>query len=170
MVKQDALMESLSSNLHGFLDQIQGNLSVPEKKFLRDGFIGLVRAGHPIVCQMAREVPNQGSKYTTRVKRLDLHLTDENDFDDRVKERLPTLWVPLVREDTPIILDLSDIAKPLATQMDYLATVRDGSTGKLVNGYWLVEMYASIGRKIPFRSFWKRSATTNPNAPAKTPS
>ena len=30
MVKQDALMESLSSNLHGFLNQINGNLSVPD--------------------------------------------------------------------------------------------------------------------------------------------
>ena len=84
MVKQDALMESLSSNLHGFLNQIQGNLSVPDKKFLWDGFIGLIRAGQPIVCQMAREVPNQGSKYATRVKRLDLHLTAKKDFGERI--------------------------------------------------------------------------------------
>ena len=169
MVKQDALMESLSTNLHGFLDQIEENLSVPEKKFLRDGFIGLVRAGHPIVCQMAREVPNQGSKYTTRVKRLDLHLTAENDFDERIKECLPTVWVPLVREDTPIILDLSDIAKPLATQMDYLATVRDGSTGKLVNGYWLVEMYASIGRKNPFPILLEAFSHAEPECPGQNP-
>jgi hypothetical protein len=46
MVKQESLMESLSSNLNGFLNQIQSNLSVPDKKFLRDGLIGLVRAGH----------------------------------------------------------------------------------------------------------------------------
>ena len=45
MVKQDALMESLSSNLHGFLNPIQRGLSVPGKKFLWDGFLGLVRAG-----------------------------------------------------------------------------------------------------------------------------
>ncbi len=51
MVKQDALMGSLSSNLHGFLQSIQGGLSGPDKKFLRDGFIGLIRAGHPIVCR-----------------------------------------------------------------------------------------------------------------------
>ena len=42
MVKQDVLMESLSSNLHGFLNQIQGDLSVPGQKFLRDGFIGRI--------------------------------------------------------------------------------------------------------------------------------
>ena len=45
----------------------------------------------------------------------------------------------MINDDTPIILDLSDLGKPLAKKMDYLATVRDGSTGKLVNGYWLVE-------------------------------
>ena len=169
MVKQNALMESLSSNLHGFLNQIQGNLSIPDKKFLRDGFIGLVRAGQPIVCQMAREVPNQGSKYTTRVKRLDLHLTTKNDFDEQIKRLLPTIWVPMVADDTPLILDLSDLAKPLATQMDYLATVRDGSTGNLVNGYWLVEMYASVGRKNPFPILMEPFSHEEPECPGQNP-
>jgi hypothetical protein len=49
---------------------------------------------------------------------------------------LPEAWLLFVQDDTPIILDLSDIAK----KMDYLATVSDGSTGELVNGYWLVEL------------------------------
>ena len=169
MVKQNALIESLSSNLHGFLNQIQGNLSIPDKKFLRDGFVGLVRAGRPIVCQMAREVPNQGSKYTTRVKRLDLHLTTKNDFDEQIKRLLPTIWVPMVADDTPLILDLSDLAKPLATQMDYLATVRDGSTGNLVNGYWLVEMYASVGRKNPFPILMEPFSHEEPECPGQNP-
>ena len=169
MVKQEALMESLSSNLNGFLNQIQSNLSVPDKKFLRDGLIGLVRAGHPIVCQIAREVPNQGPKYTTRVKRLDLHLTAESDFDERIKQSLPNIWVPLVTDDTPLILDLSDLAKPLATQMDYLANVRDGSTGKLVNGYWLVEIYASIGRKNPFPILLEPFSHQEPQCPGQNP-
>lgn len=33
--------------------------------------------------------------------------------------------------------------------MEYLAKVRDGSAGQLVNGYWLVELYASVSRKNP---------------------
>ena len=53
------------------------------------------------------------------------------------------------RRDAHYILDLSDIAKSLAKKMDYLATVRDGRTGQLVNGYWLVELYASVSRKNP---------------------
>jgi len=169
MVKQDALMESLSSNLKGFLNKIEGNLPVPDRKFLRDGFIGLVRAGYPIVCQMAREVPNQQPKYTTRVKRLDLHLTTECDFDERIKQSIPTIWLPLFSDDTPLILDLSELAKPLATQMDYLATVRDGSTGKLVNGYWLVEIYASIGRKNPFPILLEPFSHQEPQCPGQNP-
>ncbi|MHC4156319.1 MAG: hypothetical protein ACYST6_15555 [Planctomycetota bacterium] len=39
-----------------------------------------------------------------------------------------------------IILDLSDIARPFAKKMDYLAAVRDGSTGELVDGYSLAEL------------------------------
>lgn len=169
MFKQNALMESLSSNVHGFLKGIGGNLTVPEQKFLRDGFVGLLRAGHPIVCQMAREVPNQRSKYTSRVKRLDLHLTAQTDFDKRAKEYLPTIWLPLVSDDTPLILDLSDLAKPLAKKMDYLATVRDGSTGKLVSGYWLLEIYGSIGRKNPFPILLEPFSHEEPQCPGQNP-
>ena len=149
MVRQYALMESLSASLHGFLHQIGGNLSRPDQKFLGDGLIGLLRAGRPVVCQMARQLPNQRAGYATRVKRLDEHLVTPGNFDQRIKEALPELWLPLIQDDTPIILDLSDIAKPLAKKMDYLATVRDGSTGQLVNGYWVVEIYASVGLKNP---------------------
>ena len=52
-----------------------------------------------------------------------------------------------MQDDTPIILDLSDLAKPLAKKTDYLATVREGSTGELANGYWLLEIYASLSSK-----------------------
>ena len=167
MVKQDALMESLSSNLRGFLNPIGGELSVPDKKFLRDGFVGLIRAGSPIVCQMARQVLNQRSKYTSRVKRLDLHLTAQTDFDARIKQSLPSLWLPLIRDDTPLILDLSDLAKPLARKMDYLATVRDASTGNLVNGYSLIEMYASVGSKNPLPILLEPFSHEQPDCPGQ---
>lgn len=72
-----------------------------------------------------------------------------SNLDNNIKEVLPEVWLPYFQDDTPIILDLSDLAKPLAKKMDYLATVRDGSTGALVNGYWLVELYASLSRKNP---------------------
>jgi hypothetical protein len=98
---------------------------------------------------MARKLPDRRTKFLSRLDRLEGNLNRQSDFDEKIKTTLPALWLPLVRDQTPIILDLSDLAKPLAKKMDYLATVRDGSTGRLVNGYWLVELYASVSRKNP---------------------
>ena len=169
MLKRRALMESISSNLHGFLKITANNLSVPDKKFLRDSLIGLLRCGRPIVCQMARQLPNQRAKFLSRLDRLEAHLLKDSDFDDRLKSALPQLWLPFVREDTPIILDLSDIAKPLARKMDYLATVRDGSSGALVNGYWLVELYASLSRKNPVPVLLEPFSHEEPYSPGQNP-
>jgi len=169
MLKRKALMESISSNLHNFLKKIANNLSVPDKKFLRDSLIGLLRCGKPIVCQMARHMPNQRIKFLSRLDRLETHLVKDSDFDDKIKAELPVNWLPFIKDDTPIILDLSDIAKPFAKKMDYLATIRDGSTGELVNGYWLVELYASLSRKNPVPILLEPFSHEEPYSPGQNP-
>lgn len=169
MLKRRTLMESISSNLYVFLKKIGKNLSFPDKKFLRDATIGLLRAGNPIVCQMARHLPNQRTKFVSRLDRLDQHLVKDCNFDHEVKEVLPEVWLPFFKDDTPIILDLSDLAKPFAKKMDYLATVRDGSTGELVNGYWLVELYASLSRKNPVPVLLEPFSHEEPYSPGQNP-
>ena len=169
MLKRRALMESISSNLHSFLKKIGNNLSLPDKKFLRDGLIGLLRCGKPIVCQMARHLPNQRTKFISRLDRLDQHLLKNSKFDNNIKEALAKVWLFYFHDDTPIILDLSDIAKRLAKKMDYLATVRDGSTGELVNGYWLIELYASLSRKNPVPILLEPFSHQEPYSPGQNP-
>jgi len=169
MLKRKALMESISSNLHDFLKKIGKNLPVPDKKFLRDSLIGLIRCGKPIVCQMARQLPNQQTKFLSRLDRLEAHLVKDSNFDSKLKAELPEFWLPFIQDDTPIILDLSDIAKPFAKKMDYLATVRDGSTGELVNGYWVVELYASLSRKNPVPVLLEPFSHEEPYSPGQNP-
>ncbi len=169
MLKRKALMESISSNLHEFLKKIGNNLSVPDKKFLRDSLLGLIRCGKPIVCQMARHLPNQRTKFLSRLDRLEAHLVTDSDFDNKIEAALPQVWLGFVQDDTPIILDLSDIAKPFAKKMDYLATVRDGSNGELVNGYWLVELYASLSRKNPVPVLLEPFSHEEPYSPGQNP-
>lgn len=169
MLKRKALMESLSSNLHTFLKKIAKNLSVPNKKFLRDGFIGLLRSGKPIVCQMARHLPNQQTKFLSRLDRLESHLGKDSKFNSNIKAQLPEFWLPFIQDGTPIILDLSDISKPFAKKMDYLATVRDSSSRQLVNGYWLVELYASLSRKNPVPVLLEPFSHEEPYNPGQNP-
>ena len=132
MLKRVALMASISSNLHNYINKIGKNLSLPDKNLLRDSFIGLLRSGKPIVCQMARHLPNQRTMFLSRLDRLEAHLVKDNNFEQTVKAELPQVWLPFIKDDTPIILDLSNIAEPLARRMDYLAAVRDG-----IWFYWL---------------------------------
>ena len=169
MLKRTALMESISSNLHSFLKKIGYNLSLPDKKFLRDSTIGLIRCGKPIVCQMARQLPNQRTSFLSRLDRLEAHLVKDSNFDNKIKAKLPANWLPFVKDDTPIILDISDIAKPFAKKMDYLATIRDGSTGQLVNGYWLVELYASLSHKNPVPVLLEPFSHEEPYSPGQNP-
>jgi len=142
---------------------------VPDKKFLRESLISLLRCGKPIVCQMARHTPNQRTAFLSRLDRFESHLVKNNNFDNKIKSELPEIWLPFIKEDTPIILDLSDIAKPYAKKMDYLATVHDGSTGELVNGYWLVELYASVSRKNPVPVLLEPFSHEEPESPGQNP-
>ena len=96
MLKRKALMESISSNLHGFLKKIAHNLSVPDKKFLRDSLTGLIRCGKPIVCQMARQLPNQRTSFLSRLDRLESHLVKDSNFDNKIKTELPDVWLPSI--------------------------------------------------------------------------
>ena len=169
MTRPQALMEAVSANLNWFLQSIGENLTKPQKKFLRDGLVGLLRAGRPVVARMARKLPDRGTAFLSRLDRLEGHLNQANDLDEKVKAALPSLWLPMVRDETPIILDLSDIAKPLAKKMDYLATVRDGSTGQLVNGYWLIELYASVSRKNPVPILMEPFSHEQPFCPGQNP-
>jgi len=50
---------------------------------------------------------------------------------------------PRVQPNTVLALDLSDIRKEYAQKMEHLATVRDGSTGELHQGYWLCDVTAA---------------------------
>jgi len=45
---------------------------------------------------------------------VESHLAKNNNFDNKIKSELPDTWLPFIKDDTPIILDLSDIAKPYA--------------------------------------------------------
>jgi len=94
MLKRKALMESISANLHNFLKKIGKNLSVPNKKFLPDSLIGLIRCGKPIVCQMARHLPNQRTKFLSRLGRLEAHLGKDSKFDSKLKAKLPEFRLP----------------------------------------------------------------------------
>jgi hypothetical protein len=63
------------------------------------------------------------------------------DFTEEVNRSIIIQGAKRITEDTVIALDISDIDKPYARKMEYLALVRDGSTGETKSeGYWLIDV------------------------------
>jgi len=76
---------------------------------------------------MARKLPDRRTKFLSRWDHKEADLNHPNDIEQKIKATLPDLLLLMVHQDTPIILDISDLAKPLAKKkMDYMVTVRNG--------------------------------------------
>ena len=63
------------------------------------------------------------------------------DLTESINGKLTAEGSKRIQQETVIALDLSDLGKPYAEKMEYLAWVRDGSTGeRRSKGYWLLDI------------------------------
>jgi hypothetical protein len=67
-----------------------------------------------------------------------------------------------IDNDTLLIIDTSDLSKKYAKKMEFLAWVRDGSTGELADGYWTLHVIgAELGssKMVPlYQRLWSTEA------------
>jgi hypothetical protein len=68
---------------------------------------------------------------------------DQEGLERELQSQIARMGSRYVHNDTYILVDPSDISKPYAEKMQYLATVRDGSSGELRQGYWLCHLAAT---------------------------
>lgn len=124
-------------------------------------FSGILSAGVPKVgARMVREVifgvQSRGSvrlseigralDEPTRLKKVIERLgrqLERPGIRERIQENLVAMGSEYVDEDTLLVLDPTDITKPYAKKMQYLARVRDGSTGELREGYSCCQVIAA---------------------------
>jgi hypothetical protein len=65
----------------------------------------------------------------------------KEDLTEGINSRLIEGGKSRIKEDTVLAIDIGDIDKPYAKSMEYLALVRDGSTGENRSaGYWTIEV------------------------------
>ena len=77
------------------------------------------------------------------------------DLTDKINIKLTHDAANRITRDTVLALGLSDINKPFAKKMDYLAGVWDVSEGKAGNGYWIVEVtVAQVNKEGLIPLYW----------------
>lgn len=147
MLRQDLVLCKTKALLHEFLAPVCDALDKPRKRFLRQSIKGILLSGSLVVTELARLIHDDCSDSFFRVKRLLHHLANPKVHLDQAIDAYRKQFVPMIEADTPIIIDMTDIAKPRARRMEYLAYVRDASEHKLVPGYWCLEVYAHLNNK-----------------------
>jgi hypothetical protein len=132
-----------------FINPIATAADKPRQKLLQHVIGAILLSGSLVVMEFSRLIRDDCCDIFYRAKRLLNHLVSNRGDLTQVVRAYRQLMARYIEPDTPLIIDLTDIDKPRARKMKYINLVRDGSEGKLVTGYWCIEVYAyGKGKKV----------------------
>jgi hypothetical protein len=130
------------------------------QRFVEEMIYGISASGDSKLSNIGRALQEEISLQKTE-DRLSRNLKQEG-LGGAINRQIAQAAGRRIHENTLLIVDPSDIHKPYAEKMPYLAKVRDGSTGELVNGYWTCFITACESKKrrmIPLHlSLWSAEA------------
>lgn len=111
------------------------------RRMVREVLYGVQARGSVRLSEIARAL----SEHTTLkkiIERLGRQL-ERAGVRRQVQENLLALAARHLDAETLLIVDPTDLSKPCARRMEYLAVVRDGSEGEMAEGYWCLEVVAA---------------------------
>lgn len=130
----------MRAHLEHFSGTLSAGLCRPARRFVAEALYGIAARQSVRLTEIGRalEEPIAPAKTETRLSRN----LGRPELGDHVGQAVLREGSRKVGARTLLILDVSDIAKPYAEKMEYLARVRDGSTGAIADGYWLCQVVA----------------------------
>src|SRR5512137_427797 len=129
----------IKTQITRFGHKISGGYKKPVRKWMVQMLYGIQASKDVKLSNIARSLNEEISLIKTE-NRLSRNLR-RMDLTERINSNLIADGGKRIKEETVIALDLSDLDKRYAQKMEYLAWVRDGSTGETKsNGYWLMDV------------------------------
>lgn len=126
--------EKLRGQIHQFSGIISPHFSKPQAKFIEQMLLGIAASQDCKLSRIARALGESIALKKTE-ERLSRHLAAPQ-LGQRVQAQIVAQAARRIGQETLLVIDPTDLRKPYAQAMPYLARVRDGSTGQLANGYW----------------------------------
>ena len=131
----------LKAQLTKFTAELCAGLTKPLAGFVAQMLFGIQSSQDVKLSNIARSLQETIALIRTE-KRLSRNLKSA-ELEIELTPQLVKMGSSRIQPNTVLALDLSDVRKEYAQKMEYLATVRDGSTGELHNGYWLCDVTAA---------------------------
>ena len=131
----------LRARIAKFSGELSSGLPLTSRRFVNEMIYGIQASQSVVLTKIGRTLEESVS-----IKKVEERLSRQLGRDNlgaTILSNLLSMAKSLVKEDTLLILDPSDIRKKYAKKMEYLATIRDGSAKELGNGYWLCNAIAT---------------------------
>lgn len=141
------LASKLRTKLSKFSGYVSERLDKTARRFVNEAIYGILYSQSVMLTEIGRsletEVPLKKieERFCRQLKKEGLW--------EGIHEQILCDSSSYIKDDTLLILDLSDLFKKYAEKMEYLARVRDGSDGgSIVNGYWTIQVIgAELGKR-----------------------
>ena len=143
-MKSAKIAAKIREQIRRFSGEVSVGLPKTAARLVREVVYGVQTRGSVRLSEIARALEE-----TISLKKVMARLSRQLNrpgLRKQVRENLLRLAAPRVGKETLLVVDLTDVIKPYARKMEYLARVRDGSAKKLGNGYWCCQVVAARGK------------------------
>jgi hypothetical protein len=126
MLGKDFLICKTRTELCEFIQPMTEQLERPRKKFPKQVIGAVLLSGSLVVTEIAHWIRDGCSDRFYLLKRLLNHLVSFKGDLPKAVGSYRQCMSRYIQQDTPILIEITDLAKPRARRMKYLTMVRDG--------------------------------------------
>jgi len=135
------ISNKLRVQIAGFSGELSKSLKKVGKRFTEEMIYGILSSGSVHITEISRSLEEDITMHKTHDRLCRNLAWDE--LEETIGDGVLKKGASYVNKDTLIVIDPTEIVKPYAKKMEYLAKVRDGSTKEIVNGYWMIQAVAT---------------------------
>jgi len=145
------LSNVIIQQLTGYVNCLTDGCYKPTQKLFKNVLWGMIASKNVMVSEITRSVLANTTTFRAVHKRLCSGISNNRWSESVVHKNYLRQISASIKKNTLIAVDIGDITKTRAKKMPKMTTVRDGSTGLLKKGWWLVEVEAmnKMGKHIP---------------------
>lgn len=131
----------LRTQMSRFSGKLCEGMGKIQSRFVGEAIYGIQARGSVRISEIARSLSEKAS-VKKRIDRLSRNLARPG-LDSEISQAVLAEGATLVKQDTLLIVDPTDITKKYARKMECLAKVRDGSAKGIGLGYWIDTVVAA---------------------------
>ncbi|MBN4049685.1 hypothetical protein JYT36_00495 [Bacteroidales bacterium AH-315-N07] len=134
-MKFSKIANKLRGKISKFSGELSNKLDKTAGRFINEALYGILSNQSVMLTEIGRSLETDVP--LKKIEERFCRQLAKEEIWNNIHQRVLKSGGDKIKEDTLLILDLSDLYKKYAEKMEYLTQVRDGSEGgEIVNGYW----------------------------------